>query len=298
MKKYARSTDDQMHRRPAARRHRRTVRRPVREAHVQRADKANRRRPAQIHARLARLRGRKITPETVRPLDEAEAEDQSRAAEQKSKEKIFTGFIAGFRSKWRSRTYLRLGLHDRKNCSNFKGNAKTKKPSRGLPRSEAEKTDDEEACPAPVPQIKPALPGTVSPLEPRRQKARPAARSGGARRGSPASASGSARAGSSRRSAREPPRRIRSAVRCPNRWRARERDLLHPRAADPRLARQPDRRGRSRARVRRPRPRRGPLGRLDRRVRGGRAARRRRRLGGQGRLRARSPTSTARSPRR
>ena len=67
-------------------------------------------------------------------------------------------------------------------------------------------------------------------------------------------------------------------------WRVRERHRLHPRAPDPRLARQPDRRGRGRARVRRPRPRRGAVRGLDRRVRGGRAARRRRGLGRQGRL--------------
>ena len=46
------------------------------------------------------------------------------------------------------------------------------------------------------------------------------------------------------------------------------------------------------------RPRRGALGRLDRRVRGDRAARRRRRLGRQGRRPRRSRTSTTRSPRR
>ena len=68
--------------------------------------------------------------------------------------------------------------------------------------------------------------------------------------------------------------------------------------ADPRLAGQPDGRGRGRARLRRAGPRGGAVGRLDRRVRGGRAARRRRRVRRQGRLQGRRATSTARSPRR
>ena len=59
------------------------------------------------------------------------------------------------------------------------------------------------------------------------------------------------------------------------------------RARDPRFARQPHGRGRRAARVGRDGPRRGALGRLDRRARGGRAARRRQgRYGGKGVLKA------------
>ena len=64
------------------------------------------------------------------------------------------------------------------------------------------------------------------------------------------------------------------------------------RPGDPRLARQPDRRGRDRARRRHDRPRRGAVRRLHRRVRGDRAARRRRRTATAARAsRRRSPTS-------
>ena len=52
---------------------------------------------------------------------------------------------------------------------------------------------------------------------------------------------------------------------------------------DPRLPREPDGRGRRRPALRRPGPRRGPVRGVDGRVRGDRAARRRRRLDGQGR---------------
>ena len=62
------------------------------------------------------------------------------------------------------------------------------------------------------------------------------------------------------------------------------RSSCRARPPDPRLARQPDRRGRRRARVGRVRARRRSLRRLDGRARGGRAARRRRGVGRQGRV--------------
>ena len=69
------------------------------------------------------------------------------------------------------------------------------------------------------------------------------------------------------------------------------RDRERPRPPDPRLARQPDRRGRRRARVGRARPRGRSLRRVDRRARGGRAARRRRRRTAARASRRRSRTS-------
>ena len=68
------------------------------------------------------------------------------------------------------------------------------------------------------------------------------------------------------------------------RWTELERDREGARAADRRQPRQPDRRGRRGAEVGRGRPGGRAVGGVDRRVRGGRAARRRRRLGRQGRV--------------
>ena len=73
------------------------------------------------------------------------------------------------------------------------------------------------------------------------------------------------------------------------------RDRRRPRPPDPRLAREPDGRGRRAARVGRRRARRGSVRRLDRRPRGRRAARRRRRVRRQGASRRRWRTRTARS---
>ena len=94
-------------------------------------------------------------------------------------------------------------------------------------------------------------------------------------------AAGEGRSGLSCRS------RSRIATTTGPRRRSGERHRRSSRPADPRLARQPDRRGRRRARVRCARARGGSLGRLDRRSRGCRAARRRRQAyGGKGVLQA------------
>ena len=78
-----------------------------------------------------------------------------------------------------------------------------------------------------------------------------------------------------------------------------DRDRRRPRPPDPRQPRQSDGRGRRHAGRRQHGPRGGAVGRIDRRARGGRAARRRQEpLGRQGRRARRSQRSTARSPRR
>jgi parvulin-like peptidyl-prolyl isomerase len=117
----------------------------------------------------------KTTPETVRPLGEAEAEIKTEL-EQKSKEAIFTGYIEGFRSKWRTRTYCASDFTIEKTCSNFKGSPKNEEadPScfeeveKSKKEEEAEPpTPETEGCPAPVLQAKPALPGTITIVAPK-----------------------------------------------------------------------------------------------------------------------------------
>src|SRR3954452_6127475 len=74
--------------------------------------------------------------------------------------------------------------------------------------------------------------------------------------------------------------RLREEEDCPH---CHERHRTRPRPPDPRLPRQSDRRGRARPALRRDRARGGPVRRVDRRVRGDRAARRRHRVPRQGR---------------
>jgi hypothetical protein len=113
----------------------------------------------------------KVTPEKVRPLGEAEAEIKSEL-EQKAKEKVFTSYINDFRGTWRARTYCGSGFTIEKTCSNFTGGPKQEgvNPScfEEVSKKEEEKapTPESEGCPAPVLQLKPALPGTVTIVAP------------------------------------------------------------------------------------------------------------------------------------
>lgn len=115
----------------------------------------------------------KVTPEKVRPLGEAEAEIKSEL-ETKTKEEIFTGYIEGFRDKWRARTYCASDFTIEKTCSNFKGVAKAEGVNPSCYEDVDKKTKEEETaspetegCPAPVLQLKPALPGTITIVAPK-----------------------------------------------------------------------------------------------------------------------------------
>lgn len=110
----------------------------------------------------------KVTPEKVRPLGEAEAEIKAEL-EQKDKEEVFEGYIEGFRSDWRSRTFCASDFTIEKSCANFNGTIKTEGISPSCFEEVSKKQEEEEkesaeseGCPAPVIQLKPALPGTVS----------------------------------------------------------------------------------------------------------------------------------------
>jgi parvulin-like peptidyl-prolyl isomerase len=114
----------------------------------------------------------KVTPEKVRSLSEAEAEVKTEL-EQKSKEEIFTNYVEDFRSKWRARTFCASGFTIEKTCSNFNSRPKNEEASKaclGEKQTKAEEeaaTPETEGCPAPVLQLKPALPGTVTIVAPK-----------------------------------------------------------------------------------------------------------------------------------
>lgn len=106
------------------------------------------------------------TPETTQKLSEVEEQIKSQL-EQQAQQEAFSTFIANYTSKWKSRTFCASG-YEFERCANFKEPAHPAtappacyedNPKGGLP----------EACPAPVFQLIPALPGTVSLLAPRGQ---------------------------------------------------------------------------------------------------------------------------------
>jgi hypothetical protein len=108
----------------------------------------------------------KITPEKAQSLDEAKPQISAQLAEQ-AKQQSFGAFVRGFNSRWVSRTVCASG-YVVEQCSNFKGDGRP--PEANEACYEANPKTPAEACPAPIPQVKPANPGTVSPLQPEGQR--------------------------------------------------------------------------------------------------------------------------------
>jgi foldase protein PrsA len=104
------------------------------------------------------------TPESVQELKTVESQIQSALA-QRAEQEYLAGFASRFNVEWTDRTFCASGYVVER-CSNSKGSGHPAvapegcyeaNPKGGLP----------EACPAPVYQLIPALPGTVTPLEPK-----------------------------------------------------------------------------------------------------------------------------------
>jgi foldase protein PrsA len=103
------------------------------------------------------------TPEETQELEAVEAQIRSTLA-QRAEQEYFTSFVASFTDKWRSRTFCASG-YETERCANFKASGHPSTAPEGCYEADP-KGGLPEACPAPVFQLIPALPGTVSPLEP------------------------------------------------------------------------------------------------------------------------------------
>lgn len=104
------------------------------------------------------------TPESAQELKAVESQIQSTLA-QRLEQEYFNDFVAQFQVEWTARTFCASGYVSER-CANFESDGHPpsappacyeEDPKGGLP----------EACPAPVFQLIPALPGSVTPLEPR-----------------------------------------------------------------------------------------------------------------------------------
>ncbi len=107
-----------------------------------------------------------ITPEKVQSLDEAKSQISTQLAEQ-AKQQTFARFVRNYGSRWQSRTFCASGYLI-PHCDNFKADGRP--PEANEACFEANPKTPAEACAAIVPQVKPAQPGTVSPLEREGQK--------------------------------------------------------------------------------------------------------------------------------
>jgi foldase protein PrsA len=105
----------------------------------------------------------KITPEKAKTLAEVKGQI-SQTLNQQNQEKFFQEFVTEYQTKWTSRTFCASDYLSER-CSNFKGT--------GHPASapaacyEADPKVPAEECPAPVTQTTPALPGSVTPANPK-----------------------------------------------------------------------------------------------------------------------------------
>jgi foldase protein PrsA len=103
------------------------------------------------------------TPENVQELSEVEDQIKSQL-EQQAQQEAFSEFVADYTARWKARTFC-AGDFVNERCVNFEADAH---PATAPPACyEADPKEPAEACPAPVFQLVPAAPGTVTPLQPR-----------------------------------------------------------------------------------------------------------------------------------
>jgi parvulin-like peptidyl-prolyl isomerase len=105
----------------------------------------------------------KLNPEKVKTLAEVSSQISTQLA-QEAQQEYLTQWYEGFESKWRSQSYCASDFLVPR-CGNYKGSGH---PSTA-PEScyEANPKTPPTECPAPVEQIKPAVPGTVTSLKPK-----------------------------------------------------------------------------------------------------------------------------------
>jgi foldase protein PrsA len=108
----------------------------------------------------------KITPEKVQSLEEAKSQISAQLAEQ-AKQQSFAAFVRNYGVKWQSRTFCAADFTIAR-CANYKSDGRP--PEADETCFEANPKTPPEACPAPVAQVKPAQPGSVSLLNPEGQK--------------------------------------------------------------------------------------------------------------------------------
>jgi parvulin-like peptidyl-prolyl isomerase len=108
----------------------------------------------------------KVNPEKVQSLAEVESQISSQLGEQ-AQQQASARLIRNYGSKWTSRTFCADDFTIER-CANFEGDSRPTSAPPGC--YEANPKTPVEACPAPVAQVTPAMPGTVSILTPEGEK--------------------------------------------------------------------------------------------------------------------------------
>jgi parvulin-like peptidyl-prolyl isomerase len=119
--------------------------------------------PIDIQGKFFVIEVDKVNPSKVKALAEVSAEIKTQLTEQVA-QKVFSEFVAEYQSKWQERTFCADGFVIER-CANYVGSGHPASappacyeadPKGGLPS----------ACPAPVAQAAPALPGSTTLLKP------------------------------------------------------------------------------------------------------------------------------------
>lgn len=107
-----------------------------------------------------------INKAKVSTLAEVKSQISTQLGEQAAQQE-FARFLRNYNSTWTSRTFCADGFKI-KRCANYKAEAHSAEADPACFEADPKKAP--EACPAPVPQVKPAQPGSTSLLEPEGQK--------------------------------------------------------------------------------------------------------------------------------
>ena len=107
----------------------------------------------------------KITPESVQELETVKAQIANQL-EEEAAQKNFSRFVRNWTSLWTSRTFCAEEVAI-SHCANYPAKKQVEKAREAYKGCyEANPKEPPESCPAPVAQVKPALPGSVSLLTP------------------------------------------------------------------------------------------------------------------------------------
>jgi len=119
-----------------------------------------------------------IKKEKTSSLEEVKSQISSQL-EQQASQQTFSSFLSNWNSTWRSRTFCAEGFETER-CANYPAEKQLEKAREASKACyEANPKEPAEACPAPVTQVKPAKPGSVSLLEPEGKKLAQRPRSAG-----------------------------------------------------------------------------------------------------------------------
>jgi parvulin-like peptidyl-prolyl isomerase len=123
--------------------------------------------PLETEKKFVVLEVDKLNTEKVKTLAEVGAEIKTQLTQQIAQES-FSEFVAEYQSKWQARTFCASGFVIER-CANYVGSGHPSSAPPGCYEADP-KGGEPKACPAPVAQVAPALPGSTTVLKPQGER--------------------------------------------------------------------------------------------------------------------------------